>query len=276
MMAMRTTTASVVDTVLAALSVTAAIMLIHVAESLTGLKLFEAKMIASATVFSSNPRPPGPRAFLVCSACAVAAGVALHSAGAHGKSGPAIIAGLHLLFSKLSGNSFASTAGLAQFLASPWDEWSKPVAFVFTPWLFGHTLLYLFALVAAAIRQRVRIFLVQRSWSLETLQAAKVGSGDMATTSRERLRSLFKTYDTSGDGRIDAVELRVAYRALARVDLSLEDCQGMIRAFDADGNGTIDFEEFCHAVDPWVSVSQGRTSSMAGGAAAKTSTAKAE
>ena len=69
------------------------------------------------------------------------------------------------------------------------------------------------------------------------------------SVSKRKLRVLFEAYDSSGDGRIDASEFKVAYRKLAQQDLPLSDCEHIIRAYDADGNGSIDFDEFVHAIE---------------------------
>jgi Ca2+-binding EF-hand superfamily protein len=37
----------------------------------------------------------------------------------------------------------------------------------------------------------------------------------------------------------------VALRSALGVDLSLSDCERLIGAADRDGNGVVDFEEFC-------------------------------
>ena len=55
--------------------------------------------------------------------------------------------------------------------------------------------------------------------------------------------------DTSKDGRIDATEFKVAMRSLIGADLPLSDCEAVISSVDTDGNGTIDFDEFCTAVE---------------------------
>lgn len=70
--------------------------------------------------------------------------------------------------------------------------------------------------------------------------------------SRDRTRSLPCADDTSGDGRIDAAEFRIAYRSVAGEDLAAADCDAVIRAFDAEGHGGITLSEFREAVLPWL------------------------
>ena len=66
---------------------------------------------------------------------------------------------------------------------------------------------------------------------------------------RQILRPIFDRMDTSGDGRLDALELKLALRAFTGFDLDLEHCKFVIKSVDTDGDGTIDFNEFCASVD---------------------------
>ena len=50
--------------------------------------------------------------------------------------------------------------------------------------------------------------------------------------------------DTSGDGFLDSVELKLALRVALGTDLPLRECGKIIESVDADGNGTIDWPEF--------------------------------
>ena len=63
--------------------------------------------------------------------------------------------------------------------------------------------------------------------------------------SDDALRTLFRRFDTSGDGALDADELKVALRGALGVDLSQSDCARLVAAADKDGTETLDFEEFC-------------------------------
>lgn len=64
-----------------------------------------------------------------------------------------------------------------------------------------------------------------------------------------KLRRLFDRMDTSGDGRLDESELKVALRGAIGAELSLDDCVYIIKSVDSDGDGTIDFGEFKASVD---------------------------
>lgn len=54
---------------------------------------------------------------------------------------------------------------------------------------------------------------------------------------------LFAKLDTDGDGEISKDELASALNAL-NIHLDLVEMDAVLRAFDADGSGTIDFDEF--------------------------------
>lgn len=58
------------------------------------------------------------------------------------------------------------------------------------------------------------------------------------------LRDAFSIYDTNGDGRISAEELRRVLVGLGIGSCSVKDCRSMIGGFDRDGDGYVDFEEF--------------------------------
>ena len=55
--------------------------------------------------------------------------------------------------------------------------------------------------------------------------------------------------DTSGDGLLDVIELQVALRAATGTDISLADTQEILQSVDSDGNGSLDFDEFCASID---------------------------
>lgn len=242
---------TVVDALFAAASAVLGIAVLHWLEELLTIKLFEPKMLGSIVVFCSNPSPPSPRAFLVCTACAFAAGLVLHCLGpmvGASRAGNAIAVGLHILLSKLTSNNFSASVGLAAHVATkPWESVAEPLEHLVTPWLAGHTLLYIFALAMSVPRKAARVHLAMREWRIQ--HGAQAAAGQAVT--HARLRELFDRADTSGDGCIDATEFKVVYRSLAYQDLPLSDCEDIIRAFDADGSGKIEFSEFCDAVAPF-------------------------
>ena len=242
----------VADACFACFSVTAGIWLLLRLETLVGVPLFDSKMLSSIVVFCSQPAPPSPKTFLVSTAYAFAAGLALHAAPSAGifvetKDIAALAGGVHLLLSKLTTHSFSSTVGISATVgAMPSDgSWTLPIRFLVTPWLSGHAILYAFALCAQYPRRALRIYLAKRD--VQSIIVEAFGSG--LATDRNQLRKLFDAYDTSGDGRIDASEFKIAYRKLSKHDLPMADCERIIRTYDVDGNGSIDFEEFCQAIE---------------------------
>lgn len=76
--------------------------------------------------------------------------------------------------------------------------------------------------------------------SITTQQLALLGDQtDVA------LRSIFDKFDTSGDQALDADELKVALRAALGLDLTVDDCRRLVAMADRDGDGNVDFDEFC-------------------------------
>ena len=52
-------------------------------------------------------------------------------------------------------------------------------------------------------------------------------------------------FDTDRSGALDADELKIALRQVLGDDLSIDDCDDIIKHADRDGNGGLDFQEFC-------------------------------
>ncbi|XP_051119730.1 calcium-binding allergen Ole e 8-like [Andrographis paniculata] len=69
-------------------------------------------------------------------------------------------------------------------------------------------------------------------------KAAHDGAGE-----EKDLREAFEHYDQDGNGQISATEL---HQILTRLGerCTVEDCAGMIRSVDADGDGYVSFDEF--------------------------------
>eukprot|EP00005_Dracoamoeba_jomungandri_P001870 CAMPEP_0174257624 /NCGR_PEP_ID=MMETSP0439-20130205/6736_1 /TAXON_ID=0 /ORGANISM="Stereomyxa ramosa, Strain Chinc5" /LENGTH=159 /DNA_ID=CAMNT_0015340787 /DNA_START=24 /DNA_END=499 /DNA_ORIENTATION=- len=68
------------------------------------------------------------------------------------------------------------------------------------------------------------------------------GEGD-----EEDLREAFKVFDTDGDGLISPAELREVMNNLGE-NLTSDEIDEMIKAADANGDGQIDYEEFCSMI----------------------------
>ena len=118
-------------------------------------------------------------------------------------------------------------------------------------------ILYGCAIAAAVPRRTARVYLIRRQLAryLGRKCLRPSDADDPATPRRAysaawraNLREEFDRFDTSGDGQIDATELRVALRHLTGADPPLADCEALVRAYDTDGSGKIEFAEFCDAV----------------------------
>ena len=60
----------------------------------------------------------------------------------------------------------------------------------------------------------------------------------------EQLRNKFSSIDAEGTGEITSNELHLFYKNNAE-EITKEIVDDMIKRADSDGNGTINFEEFC-------------------------------
>ena len=173
-----------------------------------------------------------------------------------------------ILFWKLDvGSIWGAGNSLAIYIAFQSGFWGKnasasngdfrslmvdfPISYILRPYLVGHLYLYVCALGMARIRRLVRIYLLRKY--IFSPQKRRIREDERYVTEllgdRPKLRRLFDRMDTSGDGRLDAMELKLALRCSAGAELSLEDCGFMIRSVDTDGDGTLDFDEFCASVD---------------------------
>lgn len=149
-----------------------------------------------------------------------------------------IVVGLLMVIFKLSGNFFVPTLAIAAVLmVDPAGAFVSPltaVKFLATPWCLGHALMYGMAHVVSMIRQKVRV----------ALGTAKFKSAMAAAKDDAALKEAFYRYDTSGDGFLEAGELKYAWQAITGEELTEADAVAMIRQIDTDGNDVIDVDEF--------------------------------
>lgn len=103
-------------------------------------------------------------------------------------------------------------------------------------------MLYACAAAVAAVRRQVRAALMMQAWSAAL-------STEPAQLSLERLRIIFDRYDTSGDGYLDADELKIALRLSIGRDVSSADCDATILATDRNGDCLLSFDEFLGAFE---------------------------
>ena len=59
------------------------------------------------------------------------------------------------------------------------------------------------------------------------------------------LKESFRTFDMDGNGYISASELKTMMKRAMGEELTDEEVDEMIREADLDGDGQVDFEEFC-------------------------------
>lgn len=269
-----TTTVKLVDAMVAASGLTSAMLLLQVFDFDTFNLFAGSPMLASGIIFFAAPEPPPAGTFILGTLGAFAVGVAMHtlSAAAGVSDSPGaqcFAAGLLLFWFKLSGSFFVPTVGLAAHLtqlaaqARPAGVLAgcaciayiaiarrgsvclpfRPIGYLLVPWAVGHAALYGAATVVARIRQRVRLALIP-DWKAQLLG----GTGADASARAAKLAATFQRFDTSGDGFLDSMELKLALRSITGEDLSVDDCERIIRTMDTDGDGVIDFHEFRMAI----------------------------
>jgi len=196
----------VIDTFIGGLGLFAAISMLGVLEPRLGIKLFVPPMMASGIIFFAPNAPPDPFGFLsgttagvsICSFMLALLSPRLPAAVAAGGA-----AGALLVWYKSTNSIFPPAAVLSVLMAQSVAasstatgvaRWAASLNFVAAPWVAGHVLLYGSAMATSVVRQNVSMHLGLQK--LRDVPAAK-------------LRDVFKKYDISGDGELDAVELKV-------------------------------------------------------------------
>ena len=67
---------------------------------------------------------------------------------------------------------------------------------------------------------------------------------ELTDEQRQEFKDVFSLFDKDGDGTVSTKELGVVMRALGQNPTDAEIAE-MIKEVDTDGNGEVDFDEFC-------------------------------
>ena len=233
------------DAVLAGLGLAAGCSVLGLLQPIVGVPLFAPPMMASGVIFFYGPEPPSPKGFLGGTLCS--ATLSLGTLAAFSRIAPPVVAqgaaaGTLLIWYKATSAVFPPAAVLAGALTAASANGAASGAakvcmrsalhYLAFPWLAGHAFLYGVAHVMSSVRAAARVAMTTRQ--LASLQAH----------TDERLLEIFTSFDTSGDGALDADELKVALRVALGLDLSRDDCVQLVAAADKDGTGTVDYCEF--------------------------------
>ena len=230
------------DTALAGMGLWGGCSSLCLLERMLQVRLFAPPMMASGIIFFFGPSPPDPYGFLSGTLCAATISFATLAAASRflppvTASGAAAAA--MLVWYKSTSTMFPPAAVLAGTLlgtisAGPAGSFAlvPSLSYLAFPWLAGHAWLYACALMVSQLRASARIATTQRR-----LQSLHDQPDDV-------LRNTFATFDTSGDGALDAAELKVALRAALGLEVSYSDCTALIAIADKDGTGACDFDEF--------------------------------
>ena len=224
-----------VDVAVAAIGAGLSILALNVAEQKLGVRLYAPPLAASSIIIFSGITPPSAKNVFVGTLGAAAFALCLEeffgaSATAIELGRAAAVAG-SLIWFKSSGLTFPPAAAMAVvYLDSPLMQESGWSYLVF-PCLSGQLFLYVAAAGLAKVRQRIRVAITQRQL-------------DFSSDNLDDFRELFDRFDTSGDGLIDATELKVALRVLTGAEVDLSDAEALVAEADCDGDGVIDFGEF--------------------------------
>ena len=239
-----------VDTVLAGLGLWGGCTALGLLEPLTGLRLFAPPMMASGIIFFAGPQPPHPKGFLSGTLCSATLSLVTLTAltpvlppvAAQGAA-----AGVLLMWYKCTGAIFPPAAVLAGALAtasvsaaSATFSIGRSLSFLAFPWLAGHAFLYGCAIGTSEVRLRARVFMTKRK-----LRQRPTKNGLLLENMDDAaLRAVFERFDTSGDGVLDADELKVGLRVALGVEVTQPEAAELVAAADKDGTGNVDFDEF--------------------------------
>lgn len=240
------------DAFLAALGAGLALSILTWAQDVIGINTMGSFLLSASIKMFYNREPPTLTAFWKSTAFCVPAGTLFHFVATYNpKYAQSMLVSVVLLYWKLQGEIWTAANSLAVYLAVGSGEWelfggTYPWSYLLAPYLTGHLFLYGFARAWSHLRSYVRAKLVTREFfGNERLHLQKLS----ATGQKERLRDLFDRMDMDGNGRLDVQELQLAFRSAMGCDMSLEECEIIMKSTDTDGDSTLDFDEFCAAID---------------------------
>mmetsp|Transcript_15799 Transcript_15799/g.32412 ORF Transcript_15799/g.32412 Transcript_15799/m.32412 type:complete len:313 (+) Transcript_15799:3-941(+) len=231
------------DTIIAGVGLGLTIATLAALDSYFNLKVFCPPMLASGTIFFAGPTPPDISGFAKATLGAVAVynilGLVRTSL-----SQPVVMgamSGCMLMWFKATNAIFPACVSLGLLLAQAapsseaqqlsWAGVQASLNYALFPWVSGNIALYVMAILLSLCRWEVR---------------NRVMKSELRALSAQDLRRTFKQFDTSGDGYLDATEVKVALRAAIGCDVALADCERLVGEADTDGDGVVDFHEFQH------------------------------
>lgn len=258
-------TSARVDAFLAALGAASSLILLKYMQGLVNrvmnwdIQLSASFLTGSSIKFFLNHNPPNLNAFFwYSSALGIMIGSTIHffispitGVSSHINE---LVLFLTMFSWKLSGNVFSSTKGLAIYYIVrdierklSFNEYSiQMLKFTIGPYFLGNYILYGLALLMSRIRNNIRCKLIQRDFFM-------VEANYIATLSRReqktRLRNLFNRMDLSNDGRLDAYEFKAVIMVALGEKISIADASTIMKSIDANGNGSLDFDQFSRVIN---------------------------
>lgn len=235
------------DAVLAALGAGLCLAVLTMIQETFQVKTMGSFLLSASIKLFYNMEPPSLNAFAKSSAFCIPAGTLLHFLISNSNQyGHSMVVSVVLLYWKLNGEIWTAANSLAIYLAVGSGEWDLyrndnddfPYMYLITPYLTGHLFLYAFARLWSRVRFYARARLVTREFFNNTQEHDKT-----------QLRDLFDRMDLDGNGRLDVHELQVAFRAVLECDISRIESEWIMKSTDTDGDLTLDFDEFCAAID---------------------------
>lgn len=237
-----------VDAVIAGGSLTLGSATLHTIDLMMGksaFPLFANPVLPGSLIFFGGPSPPPLKGFIFCTLASWLTAYVLRALSPHIDSSYAftVVVGFALVVFKRMNVFFVPSLGIAAFMLSDttgkMEDPESALRFLAAPWFAGHGLMYGLAHLVSILRRRVR----------QTLNKAKFKAGlRSAFESDAAIKEAFERYDTSGDGFLEAGELKYAWHAVTGEEMSEEEAVELINSVDTDGDHVIDVNEFVSLV----------------------------